>query len=316
MSNHIKNDHHESFVSQNTVYPDVSLNELDLHPFYNPVIPPIQQKMPYRRRKIKQDYAFIGQGGFSVERGFIFIDISSDFVATHYDLTQTLQIEVPASIFNDKLDITKNVDGELISNGSNYDTSANVFISDSISITSTEFLNSFLHFNIISLGFFDTIYNDFIGKVNRYFGVKGVDDELVIQNLDGSDDGFLNKLEFYNTIAKKNSANEYFLSGSVTISNINDLIRTLVLNNVFQNRLGKSLRDGFIAGDKMLVRGGLQVIIQLAIDLITYGGYVNHTIDGSNNGFPFSQPYYSDGSANILPNLANNAVGDILFVLI
>ena len=72
----IKNDHHESFVAQNTVYPDVSLNELDLHPFYNPVIPPIQQKMPYRRRKIKQDYAFIGQGGFSVERGFIFIDIS------------------------------------------------------------------------------------------------------------------------------------------------------------------------------------------------------------------------------------------------
>jgi hypothetical protein len=311
----IKNDHHESFVAQNTVYPDVSLNELDLHPFYNPVIPPIQQKMPYRRRKIKQDYAFIGQGGFSVERGFIFIDISSDFVATQYDLTQTLQIEVPASLFNDKLDITKNASGELISNGSNYDASANVFISDSISITSTEFLNSFLHFNIISLGFFDTIYNDFIGKVNRYFGVKGVDDELVIQNLDGSDDGFLNKLEFYNTIAKKNSANEYFLSGSVTISNINDLIRTLVLNDVFQNRLGKTLRDGFIAGDKMLVRGGLQVIIQLAIDLVTYGGYVNHTIDGSNNGFPFSQPYYSDGSANILPNLANNAVGDILFIL-
>ena len=26
----IKNDHHESFVAQNTVYPDVSLNELDL----------------------------------------------------------------------------------------------------------------------------------------------------------------------------------------------------------------------------------------------------------------------------------------------
>jgi hypothetical protein len=314
MSNYLKNDHHESFVAQNAIHTNVTLNELDLHPFNNPIVPQSAQRLPPRRKTIKDDYAIIAEGGFSVESGFVFIDISSDFVATRYDLTQTLQIEIPASLFNIKLDITKN-NGELISNGTNFDVSNNNFISESIIISSTEFLNSFLHFNIISLGFFDTIYNDFIGKVNRYFGIKGVDDDLVIQNLDGSDDGFLNKLEFYNTIAKSNSANEYSLNGNIIISGINILLRTLTLNNVFNNRLGKTIRDGFIAGDKILMRGGLHVVLQLNIDTTTYSNQVNRTVDGSNNGYSFTQPYYSDASASILPNLANNAVGDILFVL-
>ena len=87
---------------------DVSLNELNLHPHFNPRVS-YQQQSLRRFNAIQEDFALIGEGGFSIQKTILITDISFVAQPTRFDLTHTFQIEIPASVFNSRLGVFKNI---------------------------------------------------------------------------------------------------------------------------------------------------------------------------------------------------------------
>ena len=72
---------------------DISLNELNLHPHFNPRLGYQQQSLLLRNTKIGQSFAFVGEGGFSIMKTIPLSDISFILEPTQFDLTHTLQIQ-------------------------------------------------------------------------------------------------------------------------------------------------------------------------------------------------------------------------------
>lgn len=285
---------------------DVSLNELNLHPHFNPRVS-YQQQSLRRFNAIKEDFALIGEGGFSIQKTILVSDISFVAQPTRFDLTHTFQIEIPASVFNSRLGVFKNSNGNTVGHSENFDTNTGLFINDSINISYETFIESFSAISIISLGIFEQLYTDFIGGVNRYFGLRGTDRQLINELTDSNIDGKLSFLEFYNMLSRTRADGTYYMTGFLHIKQINDLLRNTIITNAFGNRSNKSIGDGFVVGDKILFFKGLEVKFNMDY------GFSYSVPDISFQDL--SQPYYLDTSVNAIPNLDKSAIGDILFVL-
>lgn len=229
-------------------------------------------------------YAFGASGGFVMEQGIDSILLRIDDLLQQYDVTNALQIDMDVALFNCKLGLIKNLlNNEVIDSSYNYETDE--FPVDSITLTAEEFIEHVTHDSIRCLGRLSTLYSDFISYVHAYFGFSGGfasifsgDQEFDINNGIFDASAFLNLIHYQ--APNGNGSYVKDLSGSITISNLNSLLRNAVDANVFGNRdpsngttavdpmnhANYGVNDGFIADDLIFVPYGITIKLNLDID--------------------------------------------------
>jgi hypothetical protein len=232
-------------------------------------------------------YAFAATGGFDMEAGFTTVRTLEQSTVPTIDVTNALQIELPASFFNDKL-------GE-------YDDATQAFAVDSITISAADFKAALLaKEQIVHVGAYQNMYTNFQTYVTTYFGLPDGFATLftqssvtLLQSGEGDQDNLFklftapfatdisgNPLDAPDGASELNDdiSGNYIkdLSGSIVISDIVKSLRFAVDYNAFGNRtpLGDNEANGptnfgvnnrFLAGDLFYVPEGTQITLDLDI---------------------------------------------------
>ena len=229
-------------------------------------------------------YAFGASGGFVMEQGIDRILLRVEDLLQAYDVTNAVQIDMDVALFNCKLGLTKNLlNNEVIDSSFNYETDE--FPIDSITLTTSDFIENITLDNIKCLGRLSTLYSEFISYVHSYFGFTGGfaslfsgDENFNVNNGVFDASAFLDLLHYQAPDGKGSYIKD--LSGSIVISNINKLLRNAVDANVFGNRsptngtsavdpmnhANYGVNDGFIEDDFIFVPNGITIKINLNID--------------------------------------------------
>ena len=224
-------------------------------------------------------YAIYGNGGFHIEQGFPTIKLAKQIPISQFDLTNALQVRYDVRLINQKLGIIKDSNNVQILS-SDFDESQHVFPNDSITITANEFVNHITTIDkVVSVGTYSTLYSNFNEYVNAYFSYPinfstlfSNDYNVINPTFDAS--AFIHIINGYSVTQNGDYIND--LSGSITINNINTVLRYIIDSNIFGNRNTDAstiygLKDGFIAGDLIFVPAGTTVTLELAIEPeITY----------------------------------------------
>lgn len=223
-------------------------------------------------------YAFTGLGGYQMEEGVKTITMIPANQINQYDVTNSVQIKFDVRTFNEKIGLYKDASNiNIISSA--FDISNNVFPTDSITITSPDFVNGVFEQNIISVGKLWTLYSDFIFYVNEYFSyANGFSALFTLSSQVELNNGVFDAHEFVHIINGQTldpSTGIYIkdLSGSVTVSYINQLLTYVVYANPFNNRPPNgnqggpfTLQDGFIEGDLVFIPNGITITLNLDIN--------------------------------------------------
>jgi len=187
-------------------------------------------------------YAFYGAGGYSTDQSFNPILLSQQAAGSFqlYDVTYAVQVKFDVRTINEKIGLLKDASNEAILDSS-YNVARNSFPMDTIHISANEFVNGLAASQIISVGAYQTMYNDYMESVNIYFlKIPTIDDSLfsAASSTDISN-GLFDANQFMNLIYQQVDASHQYINplrGFVTLSNINQLLRYSVDSNVFGNR--------------------------------------------------------------------------------
>jgi hypothetical protein len=268
-------------------------------------------------------YAFYGSGGFTIDQCFNTVKLIPESQIFQYDVTNSVQVRLDVRTFNEKLGLFKDSKNQYILYSS-YDTIRDVFTSatqnneqnpatssmlDTITLSADEFVNGLVTSYVMSVGSYNTMYMDFTNYVNTYFGYAGGFGTL----FSGASEFNLNNGVF-DASAFVNIINAYYtpsgeqvkpLTGTVTLTNVNSLLKYAINTNCFNNRspvtdLSASdpgdteasrypslpssyptnvqvtnassfradwgMADGFVAGDLIFVPAGTRVQLHLVLD--------------------------------------------------
>lgn len=202
-------------------------------------------------------YAITAQGGYNISQQFPTIYLKMINPINKYDITNALQVKLPASLFNSKLGQYTD-----LYNGNIY----NRWDNDIITLTSSEFLANITANQVISLGTYMTLYSDFNNYVNDYFSYASNFNSLFapVDQFDFNSGVF--DANAYIALIREPLA----ITGTITIHEINRLLQYAVDTNVFGNRSGatdNSIGGGFKPGDLILVPSGTTITLDLQIDL-------------------------------------------------
>jgi hypothetical protein len=202
-------------------------------------------------------YAFSGTGGFQMERGFADIRLRDQDQVQRFDATNAVQVKFDRGVFNAKLGQFSNV--------------SDVFANDSLTLSAAEFVAGMTLENVISVGKYETLYSDFVSYVRTYFGYNGGFESLFNAASEFEiNSGVFDAAAFMNLITGDAETRISDLSGSITVSNINKLLRFAVDSNCFGNRdpavSNFGTNDGFVVGDLIWVPNGTTIQLNLDID--------------------------------------------------
>ena len=112
-------------------------------------------------------YAFPASGGYLMEQGIKSVTMLPFNQINQYDVTNTLQISFDVRKINEKMGLFKDANNiEIIS--TTYEPLTNSYPSDNIFISANEFVSAVNISNIISVGAYRTLYQDFITYVNIF----------------------------------------------------------------------------------------------------------------------------------------------------
>jgi hypothetical protein len=144
---------------------------------------------------------------------------------------------------------------------------------------------------VVSVGTYSNLYSNFNEYVNIYFSYPTGFSTLFANSYDTNYNNsifdasaFIHIINGYTVTPQGDYIKD--LSGSITISNINNILRYIIDTNVFGNRNPSSgstadssnnttnygtshnygLNDGFIAGDLIMIPSGTTITLQLEID--------------------------------------------------
>jgi len=257
-------------------------------------------------------YAMVALGGYTMQQGFDTIRLAMEQPMTNYDVTQALQVAFDVRVFNTKLGIIKDSRNISILDSS-YNSSQDRFPIDTITLTADEFVAGMRAAQVISVGTYSTMYRDFAEYVNAYFGYAGGFASLFSKTSNYTyNNGVFDADAVMNIITAKamDSSGAYVNSvgGSITVYNVNNILRFAVDSNVFNNRdpvngytasdptnhANYGLGDGFFAGDLILVPAGTTITINLGIDLEAYNPINNigtNNVSAINELSNFTQKY-------------------------
>jgi len=207
-------------------------------------------------------YAFYAQGGYTIDQCFNTIKLIPESKIYTYDVTNAVQVRFDVRTFNEKIGLFKDALNQYVLLSS-FDPVRDAFttwtvnqapgwpsnptqnvanfpILDSITITADEFVRGLDTNSVISVGTYATLYSDFNNYVNTYFGYSGGFSSLFsgasefnINNGVFDASAFINIINPYYTASGENVKP---LTGSITIPNINSLLKYAINTNVFNNR--------------------------------------------------------------------------------
>ena len=220
-------------------------------------------------------YAFSATNGFVMERQFADIALRPADAIARFDVINSVQVLVDASVLNGKL--------------GTYDTVDDCFKIDDDETTSIEFTSDNFRTalasddDVISVGTLSTLYSDFKTYVGTYFGFNGGFETLFAAatefTIDEDDEFEADSLvALIAGTAADDTTHPYtkVMTGSITISNITKLLRYAVDSNCFGNRVPSGtdptdetnfgVNHGFLANDLIWVPAGIEVTLKLAID--------------------------------------------------
>jgi hypothetical protein len=148
---------------------------------------------------------------------------------------------------------------------------------------------------VTSVGYYSTLYSDFTTYVTTYFGYLGGFESLFYRAEDFSyNNGTFDADAFMALITGRTAdgSGAYIndLSGTVTISNINKLLRNAIDANAFGNRdpsggttasdpsynNNYGMADGFMANDLVFVADGTTITLNLIIASETFINAINN----------------------------------------
>jgi hypothetical protein len=258
-------------------------------------------------------YALGAAGGFTMERGFDDIILRPSDAPINVDVTNSVQILMDVATFNAKLRLVKNSTNDAVVTSS-FDEVRDCFTAldgseiSEISLSSAELTAGVAKATqVISVGKYSTLYSDFQSYVATYFGFDGGFSSLFAAasefaiDTDNHFDGasFMRLL----TGETQDPAGRYIsdLSGSITISNITELLRYAVDGNTFGNRTpivdptqnatgaavdpddknNFGVEDGFVAGDLIWVPTGTTVVLKLHIDAESFAPLNNQGVSNA-----------------------------------
>lgn len=246
-------------------------------------------------------YAFYGSGGYTMDQCFNTIKLRPQAAVLRYDVTNSLQVTFDVRTFNSKIGLYKDANNQYV-NYTEFDVSSDTFPTDTITISSTEFVNGMSESQVISVGAYSTVYSDFIEFVNTYFGYAGGFSSLFSSasefDING---GVFNAASFIKLITATDyvvdMSNVKAVTGTITIANINALLKYAIDGDVFGNRIPQEstgtasnpatdasgeavsstlyksnygMADGFIADDLIFIPAGTTVKLHLVIDSENY----------------------------------------------
>jgi hypothetical protein len=225
-------------------------------------------------------YAIYGKGGFQIEQGFPKILLGAETPISQYDVTNALQLKYDVRLINKKLGIIKNYNNTQVLDSS-LNTTNNTFPIDSITITSTEFVANMTANQVISVGTYYSLYSNFNEFVSTYFSYPVGFSTLFSNEYNNTTvfdaNAFIHIINGYSVTPQGDYIKD--LSGSVTIGNINSVLRYIVDSNIFGNRHPSTgttasatnhsnygMNDGFVAGDLIMIPAGTTITLQLDIE--------------------------------------------------
>jgi hypothetical protein len=220
-------------------------------------------------------YAFAATDGFVMERQFADIEFREADTIPRFDVVDSVQVRVAASVLNSKL--------------GTFDTVDDCFKIDDEETTSIEFTSDDFRTalasdeDVISVGALTTLYSDFKAYVGTYFGFNAGFETLfaAASEFTIDDDDLFEADSLVALItgaAGEDPATPYtkIMTGSITISNITKLLRFAVDSNCFGNRVPDGddpadatnfgVNNGFLPNDLIWVPNGIKVTLRLAID--------------------------------------------------
>jgi hypothetical protein len=235
-------------------------------------------------------YTFQASGGFTMQRGFDDLKLRDYTVIETYDVTDSVQVLFDVALFNAKLGITKNANNtQIISSTFNpvTDQFENNGVSvNTVSFTASEFVDGVTKSKqIISVGKYSNVYNDFKNYVSTYFGYDGgfsslftAASEFTIDDNNTFDSSSM--LQLFTGVTSTTSAYINEMSGSFSVADIVKSLRYSVNTNCFGNRnpttsgvavdpansSNYGVGDGFVAGDLIWINSGTTLNLNLNID--------------------------------------------------
>lgn len=184
-------------------------------------------------------YAFYATGGFTMDQCFNTIKLLPETELRQYDVTQAVQVLFDVRKFNEKLGLYKDDNNRYVTS-TTFNIITDTFPIDSISISSQEFVNGMTAPQVISVGSYSSMYSDYTQFVNTYFGYAGGFSSLFANASEFNvNNGVFDSNAFIyllNSSQDPSGAQVLPVTGSITINNINQLLRFAVNSNVFNNR--------------------------------------------------------------------------------
>jgi hypothetical protein len=285
-------------------------------------------------------YTIIGTGGYTMEQGFPTILLATQNPIIRYDVTNAVQVKFDVRTFNRKLGLVKDASNQYV-----VDTSFNYlltrFPTDTLTISAAEFLAGMQAAQVLSVGTYSTIYSDFNTYVNTYFGYAGGFASLFasVSQFDYNG-GVFDAAAFINIITGSavDASGAYVnnLTGSITIYNINNLLKYAVDGNVFGNRdpsggttasdptnpANYGVADGFLDGDLILIPSGTSITLKLSIQNDNFNPVNNvgpSNVSTLNQLSNFSQKYgssyYTESTVATTSNITRTLTAPLLFIL-
>lgn len=190
-----------------------------------------------------------------------FLDEKLAILST-FDTTNAIRIEFDVRLFNEKINLYKDESNVIILDSS-FNSSTGRFPALSIQFDFNDFKNNISPDQILSLGSFKNVYTDFTFQVKKYFHFPRNFDLFNRASITAFNNNIFDSSEFIRSMSDKvvdvsgNVVNAF--SGYFSIYGINRILIELVKNDIFSNRISNNYteKDGFIAGDKILIIPGI-----------------------------------------------------------
>ena len=219
----------------------------------------VEEKEPDVRIELA---AFLGYGGFKID---FFTEREPDeevIELEYYDFSQTLQLYLQTKKVNLNIGVIKDASNNLLS--VDYNEDLKQLNNNVLFLSVNDVFNNANIETIKSLGSYKNFYTNFIEKINNYFAIGGLTNQL-FSGVNKPENDLSGNIEYYNKLNLLRYLSD--LDGFIKVPDINCILDYLVLTDAFNNR-PKGVytdKDGFLEGDKIFIKNGIRITFNLDI---------------------------------------------------
>lgn len=271
-------------------------------------------------------YAFGASGGYVVQQGINQINLRQPDIMTKYDVTDAIQVKFSARALNRQISVIKDA-SNLNTVQAWFDSTTDTLHYDNMKLCACDFVNGVNTESVISVGKLSTLYTDFQSCVSTYFGDPGGFASLFSGDQDLKvNEGVFDASAYIQVVnSSKFTMEGSFvsdLSGQVTISNINQLLKYVVDTNIFNNRDPSThnwgVVDGFVAGDLVFIPSGFTIALSIDIEAEPYLPINNvgpSYLNSIRNRLNWTRGYVTRSTTATTTNITQTTTVPILLVL-